>query len=389
MGRRSIGSRRARRELAAEPFHAFDSESNSGFVYRERLCLLQFNVGGRLWLVDLVALGETDDILEVIREPLVSSETRTYLHGGEFDVGSMKRDFDISLGGVFDTQQAASFLGWEKTGYGAVVERICGVGLDKAFAHHDWSKRPVNPKALHYALDDVRYLPEAALALEREVEEADLADEVSIANRTVMEATWSSPTKREGLWRLKGVQKLDPSRLPRLAALWDWREAEAKRRDLPPGRLLHPEAMLALARRQARTPRDLRSAGLRGRNAGYADEIFDVLRRAETKPPRVPDRPVGERPSPGRPSVSSVSGSGGGRRRSGAACHSRSCCRPPPCSIWLGTVPTSSTRCRSSAPSGGGSTARPWPISVARTSGAQLSPADPAPMASSAAASSE
>ncbi|MCZ6727217.1 MAG: hypothetical protein O7A98_07650, partial [Acidobacteria bacterium] len=50
------------RELAAvlddHPVHVFDTESNSGFVYDERLCLLQFEVAGGFWLVDLLALPE-------------------------------------------------------------------------------------------------------------------------------------------------------------------------------------------------------------------------------------------------------------------------------------------------------------------------------------------
>ena len=286
------------RELAAAPAHAFDSESNSGFAYQERLCLLQFNVGGRLWLVDLVALSSGPRTLEPLRGPLESARTRTWVHGGEFDVGSMKRDFGIELGGLFDTQQAATFLGWEKTGYGAVVERVCSVALDKAYAHFDWSRRPIDEQALHYALDDVRYLPQAAAALEREVAAADLAEEVAIANQAVMEAIWSAPSAASGLWRLKGAHKLDRTHLPRLMALWEWREAEARTRDLPPSRLLHPEVLLAIARRRVRSIRELRGL-LGGRKADYAEDILAALRRAEERPPAVPPRPQGSPPSPG------------------------------------------------------------------------------------------
>ena len=279
--------------------HAFDSESNSGFVYRERLCLLQFNVEGRLWLVDLLALPGEDRALEPLRPSLESSEITTWLHGGEFDVGSMKRDYDIELGGVWDTQQAASFLGWERTGYGAVVERVCDVELEKAYAHYDWGRRPVADEALHYALDDVVYLPRVAASLTAEVAESDLEDEVAQANRAVMEAVWSGPSARQGIWRVKGVHKLSEAQLKRFTALWEWREAEAKRRDLPPGRLLHPEVLMALARRNPRSVGEVKGAGVRGRNARYAEELADVLRRAEQRPPRVPERPRGERPSPG------------------------------------------------------------------------------------------
>ena len=144
--------------LAGSSWHALDSESNSGFVYRERLCLLQLNVDGRLWLVDLLALEGGERALELLRSALESPDVTTFVHGGEFDVGCLKRDYGIALQGLWDSQQAASFLGWEKTGYGALVERICGVGLPKAYAHYDWGKRPLDDGPLLYALNDVSYL---------------------------------------------------------------------------------------------------------------------------------------------------------------------------------------------------------------------------------------
>ena len=86
-------------ELAAAmeraPEHAIDSEANSGFAYRERMCLLQVNVEERLWLVDLVALASEPRPLEPLRPALESTEKPTCLHGGEYDVGLLKRDHDI------------------------------------------------------------------------------------------------------------------------------------------------------------------------------------------------------------------------------------------------------------------------------------------------------
>lgn len=288
-----------KRQLAAAPAHALDSESNSGFVYRERLCLLQFKVAGELWLVDLLALPGDPDDLDPIRPHLESDGVRTWLHGGEFDVGSLKRDYELALGGVWDTQQAVSFLGWERTGYAAVVERVLAVELEKGYAHYDWGRRPIAPRAVLYALDDVHYLPRVARALEREIERHDLGGELDVANRAVMEATWGTPPGTEGVWRIKGARKLDRSALERLVALWEWREAEAKMRDLPPGRLLNSKLMLALARRPVESRSNLGARGLRGRLAEYGDDILDVLERAAKRPPRIPEAPRGRSPVAG------------------------------------------------------------------------------------------
>ncbi|MEE8137517.1 MAG: ribonuclease D [Thermoanaerobaculia bacterium] len=285
--------------LAESPWHALDSESNSGFVYRERLCLLQLNVAGRLWLVDLLALEEGERSLEPLRPALESSEQTTYVHGGEFDVGCLKRDYAIALGGVWDSQQAASFLGWEKTGYGVLVERICGVRLPKAYAHYDWSRRPLDQEPLAYALSDVDYLPRVCEQLRREVRAADLEEEVGIANRAVEQATWSSLDPSRDFWRVKGVRRLPESALPVLAALLDWRETTARRLDRPPGLLLNNELLLAISRSQASDLDSLRRLGFRGRRLRELGvELIATLRSAHRRPPEVSEPPPRRRREP-------------------------------------------------------------------------------------------
>ncbi len=281
---------RLARILEAEPWHALDTESNSGFVYEERLCLLQLNVGGRLWLVDLVAL-ERPEPLAPLRAALESRDRTTYLHGGEFDVGCLKRDFGIGLQGVWDSQQAASFVGLEKTGYAAVVEQFCGVELAKAYTQYDWGRRPLEAKVLAYAIDDVRYLPEVCAALRERVAATDLEEELAIANRVVEEATWDGGFRPDGFWKIKGAGALPPSKLPFLAALWQWRDEVARAENRPPGRTLNNRLLLALSSRPPRNRGALRQAGVRGRLASRSGELLALLDRVRREPPEVPPRP--------------------------------------------------------------------------------------------------
>jgi len=266
--------------LAESPVHALDTEANSGFVYRERLCLLQFNVGSRLWLVDVTQFpGER--ALDRLRAPLENPEQTTYLHGGEFDVGCLKRDFDMSLGGVWDSQQAATFLGWEKTGYGSVVEKICGVALEKAYAHYDWGRRPLPEEPLRYALDDVVYLPEVCEHLASEVEAADLVEEVAIANRAVMDATWSGEFRNDGFWRVKGARQLSPDAARVLRDIFIWREQVAEELDRPPGRVINNRLLLALAKNPPKDRRALGRMGVRGAlRAEFGDDLVGLIRES-------------------------------------------------------------------------------------------------------------
>lgn len=285
--------------MAAEPWHALDLESNSGFAYFERLCLMQLNVGGRLWLVDLLALPGETRAIDPLRKALESREHTTFLHGGEFDVGCLKRDYELAPAGVWDSQQAASSLGWERTGYGVLVEKICGVELAKEYAHYDWSQRPIARAPLSYAVDDVRYLPEICHRLREEVAEADLEEEVEIAFGVVEGATWSGGFGPDSLWKVKGSGHLPREALPAFVALYEWRDATARRRDLPPGRVLNNASLLSLARNRPTNRRELHGSGLKGRAFGeYGAKILEVLAIALTAPPVVPSRPVPQRPEP-------------------------------------------------------------------------------------------
>lgn len=278
--------------LAAEPAHALDSESNSGFVYEERLCLLQLRAGGRNWLVDLLALPGGRGALDPLRPALESEERVTFVHGGEFDVGCLKRDYDLALGGVWDSQQAATFLGWERTGYGSVVERVCGVQVEKGWAHYDWGRRPVAAEPLRYAVEDVLYLPHVGERLGEAIREADLEEELAIANRAVMEAVWGGGYDPDGFLALKGARRLPRQAQAVLAGLYRWREGAARELDLPPGRVIPNRQLVDLARQAPASPGALARLGL-GRRAiaEHGRAILATIAEARRDPPELPPAP--------------------------------------------------------------------------------------------------
>lgn len=291
------------RQLDGCQFHALDTESNSGFAYKERLCLLQLNIDSTLVLVDLVRLATSGGTMEPLRGPLEDPERATWLHGGEFDVGCMKRDFGIHLKGIWDTQQAASYLEWPKTGYGALVERVCGVTLPKGHSLFDWSRRPLDSQALAYALDDVRYLPRVREHLAVAVEQAGIAEEVEMAGRAVEAAEWSGAFQPDGFWKIKGASKLPPGAIPALVSLWHFREQEAERLNLPPGRVLNNQLLLALARAAPGDTAALRRLGVRGRRSAESGSgVLDAIRSASTDPPAVPPAPARQPRVPGQKS---------------------------------------------------------------------------------------
>ncbi|MEE9383721.1 MAG: ribonuclease D [Nannocystaceae bacterium] len=284
------GVERLARALCDAKWYALDSESNSMFAYRERVCLVQLNVEGSLYVIDPLGHSDTARLCAPLRSVLEDHHRTCFLHGGEYDVACFKREFGIALRGVFDTQQAASFLGWPKTGYAAVVETVTGVVLPKSHAQYDWSTRPLDPAALQYALDDVFYLPEAALRLKEELVAADLGAEVAVANEAVMDALpHDNAFRASNIYRVKGFKELDTGAQPRALALYLWRDHAARDLDMPPGRLLNDRALVALARADPASREQLRKQRLGGRINGLVTSLLTCLEQARTNPPDLPD----------------------------------------------------------------------------------------------------
>jgi ribonuclease D len=279
-------------KMAAAPWIALDTEANSMFVYREQVCLVQLNVAGELFLIDTLAIAKAGDSLAALKGPLEDPHRTVWLHGGEYDVGTIKRDYGISLAGVWDSQQAASLLGWERTGYGSVVEKLCGITLDKAYTHYDWGTRPIETGALHYALDDVIHLPGVCEKLRAEVKAADLEDEVAIANQAVEATGWSGGFDPAGVWRIKGIREVPRHHLPLLFAVYLWRDGLAREANQPPGRLLNNELMLAIVRNAPTNFQLLKKLGLRGWfMSAHGESLIETIKKALSEPPTMPERP--------------------------------------------------------------------------------------------------
>jgi len=274
------------------PWVVLDLEANSMYVYREQVCLIQINAGGRLFVLDTLALPAEPATLAGLKPLLENPQKPLWVHGGEYDVGCLKRDFAIAPRGIFDSQQAASFLGWEKTGYGAIIERICNVVLPKGHSQYDWATRPLDPSALAYAVDDVRYLPDAVQHLQEAIQAADLEEEVAIANATVENSTWSGGFDASGFWRLKGIRDLNDRALPTLAGLWAWRDERAHEANLPPGRLIANDALLAIARNAPTNYGGFKKLGLKSWVLqAHADSLVELMKAVRENPPAIPERP--------------------------------------------------------------------------------------------------
>ncbi|MGC3998421.1 MAG: ribonuclease D [Anaeromyxobacter sp.] len=231
--------------LRAEPVVALDTESNSFHVYRERVCLIQLSTPHSDHVVDPLAVD-----VRPLGEVLCGGR-ETVLHGADYDVRCLKREYGWRLPRLFDTMAAARRLGRPGLGLSALVEAQFGVRLSKSFQRSDWGRRPLTREQLAYAALDTHFLLPLHAALAGELAARGLAAE---AQQEFEKIAAVEPRERvfdpDGWRRIKGGRELDAPGKAILRALYLAREQRAQAADRPPFKVLADLTMLEIARRR-------------------------------------------------------------------------------------------------------------------------------------------
>jgi len=238
--------------LRPEPVLALDTESNSFHVYRERVCLLQLSTRTADYIVDPIAVD-----VRPLGEVLCDGR-ETVLHGADYDVRCLRREYGWQLPRLFDTMVAARRLGRPGLGLSALVEAKFGVRLSKAHQRSDWGRRPLTREQLVYASLDTQFLLPIADEFKAELATRNLAEQAEQEFKRIAAAV---PKERifdtEGWRRLKGARELDAAGKVVLRALWLAREARAAQEDRPPFKVLGEPTMVEIATRRPVTRQDL------------------------------------------------------------------------------------------------------------------------------------
>lgn len=226
---------------AGEPL-AVDTEFMRRDSYFPRVALLQLSAGGEPLLIDPLPLADLDPL----RALFADRSREKVLHACSEDL----EVFDCWLGvqpqPLVDTQRAAALLGEDfGLGYRALVERLLGVVLDKGETRSDWLRRPLSDSQRHYAAQDVIHLVDLWRRLRAR---AQASGRLAWILEDGADLLRERGRGRDAFRRLRGAGRLSRRQLAVLAAIYDWREARARRLDRPRGWVLDDKACLAIAR---------------------------------------------------------------------------------------------------------------------------------------------
>ncbi len=270
-----------------------DLESDNFHHYGDRIALLQVGDDELVYIVDPQKIDLTP-LSKLFADP---SREKVF-HDVDYDGRMILTFLGVKPAPVFDTMVAARFLGKEKIGLADLLEEYFGIVLDKGFQRADWSHRPLDERMLEYAAHDVAHLLDLRDRMEEELRELGRLEWAREEFRRLVEELSPMPERKPDSTRVKGARDLSPRQLAVLQKLLEWREQEARRRDLPPFKLVGTERLLEVARRNIRNRRDLeRSGALSPRQLDRYGR--DILKAVESgfreSPERWPRFPTPER----------------------------------------------------------------------------------------------
>jgi len=278
--------------LAAEPALGVDTESNSLYAYRERVCLIQFSTPTRDYILDPLALDDLNPLAPLFANP---AQLKIF-HAAEYDVICLKRDFGFAFANLFDTMVAARTLGWPQLGLGAILETHFGVHLNKRFQRANWGERPLTRELLDYARLDTRYLVPLHDRLAAELAAAGrVAEAQEEFERLERAGAAGIPSPANGLaqhafWRVNGARDLAPAQAAILRELHHYRERQAERADRPPFKIMSDQTLIEVARTAPRETKDL--VGLPGMTPQqirrHGAQLLAAVRKGQASPPAPP-----------------------------------------------------------------------------------------------------
>ena len=243
---------------AQAPALGVDTEFVRERTFFARLGLIQVGDATGSTLIDVAAIEDLGPLAAIFE----SSEVVKIFHACGEDLEVLHHRFGAFPNAIFDTQLAAAFAGQGASlGYRPLVASMFGVSIPKDETRTDWTRRPLSDAQCRYAALDVAYLVPAYDILRRQLEQLDrsawLREEVvRLANTERF-----LPDPERQYRRVKGGGGLPPRKLAVLRALAQWREHEARKRDLPRGFVVTDSALNTIAAQTPRSADALRAIG--------------------------------------------------------------------------------------------------------------------------------
>jgi len=238
--------------LKSSPVLALDTEFVRERTYYHRLGLIQVSDGTTCAAIDPIQISNLGPFLDLIR----NQNSVKVFHAARQDLEILNRLCSAMVLPVFDTQVAASVVGWgSQISFAKIVNKVLGKKINKSETYTDWCRRPLSESQIEYALDDVRLLFPVYEKLKKVLKKLNREEWLKGEFKLLEDSdNFKAPEPEKLYMRIKNVRSLAPQNLAVICELTAWREREARARDCLAKNIVRDEPLLELARK---TPKDV------------------------------------------------------------------------------------------------------------------------------------
>jgi len=278
--------------LSRFDFVTVDTEFMRETTYWPKLCIIQIASTDEAVVIDAEAPGLD---LAPFFALMANEAVVKVFHAARQDIEIVWHLGGILPHPIFDTQVAAMVCGFgESISYDQLVGRITGHPIDKSSRFTDWSRRPLTPQQIEYAIADVTHLRDVYKALKNKLDKEGRNDWVA-EEMNVLTSVDTYQVDPANVWKRLKMRIKKPLQLAVLMEIAAWREREAQARDVPRGRILKDDAIYEIAEQHPTSADAL--ARLRSIPRGFersrtAEDILAAVKKAVDLPkdklPKVP-----------------------------------------------------------------------------------------------------
>lgn len=269
---------------------ALDTEFMRVNTFYPLAALFQIGTAQNCYLIDPLTITDFGPLIELLENPGIVK----IMHACSEDLEVFSTFLNCKPAALFDTQVAAAFLGYGlSVGYKNLVDAVFEVDLPKGEQRSDWLQRPLSDKQLTYAALDVTFLEEIYQQQQVSLQEKGWLECVEQEIDGMLNKQGRSADPADAYLRVKGANRLKLDEVQIVHSLAQWREIEARSRNIPRGFLFKDAQLLEIAQNQPASLDALaRTEGMRRRFVREDGEmVLALIEQAKDSEPTVPAFP--------------------------------------------------------------------------------------------------
>jgi ribonuclease D len=213
-----------------------DLEHHSYRSFLGFTCLMQISTRSSDFIVDTIKLRSE---LHRLNEIFTDWTLVKVMHGADFDIEWLQKDFGIYVVNMFDTGQATRILQYPHFSLSYLLQKFCNVNAQKQYQLADWRQRPLSDAMIRYAREDTHYLIFIYDQLRQELVRKESTDGLSQLklvhekSKSICRKVFKKPVflSKGFLTLCQHNSHLNSKQMKALRDLFEWRDKMARESD--------------------------------------------------------------------------------------------------------------------------------------------------------------